>query len=250
MMLQVRHLSKSFGGVHAVLNCSFDIAENSITALIGPNGAGKTTMFDLISGITRADSGTIHLLGEDITRIPTYSRARKGIGRTFQLIRVFPELSVLDNMLLALRSGGTGLVDAFMPHARHTHELRLEAMALLEVVNLREKSHEKALNLSYGQQKLLEIIRAAASRPKLLLLDEPAAGVNRSLLHSIIALIKRLQSEGSTILIIEHDMGFVMNLAEKIIVMDYGKEIAEGTPHEIQKNPKVLEAYLGAAHTV
>lgn len=244
-LLKVEHLVKRFGGVTAVNHCNFVVKENSITALIGPNGAGKTTMFDLITGLLPHDEGEIYFKGQPLSAVPTHARAKLGIARTFQAIRVFPELTALENMMLAL----PGYPDRFRDIAGSlksaTHKVKQHAMELLTLINLHEKAHHTAGSLSYGQQKLLEIGRAVATGAELILLDEPAAGVNRTMLHTIITLIKKLHSEGKTLLIVEHDMGFVMELSQHIIVMDYGKEIAEGTPEEIQRNPKVLEAYLG-----
>ncbi len=245
-ILEIKKLVKKFGGLHACDHANFAIEENSITGLIGPNGAGKTTVFDLISGFLESDAGEIHFRHENITSIPPWKRASLGIGRTFQAVRLFPELSVIDNVLAALPNCPDGFLDIFRPLKKRKHELREQAMDYLRLANLHEHSLAKASSLSYGQQKLLEIIRAAASGSDLLLLDEPAAGVNRTMLHHIVELIKKLKSQGKTIIIVEHDMGFVMSLCEKIIVMDRGKEIAEGSPHEIQKNPQVLSAYLGA----
>lgn len=247
-ILEIKKLSKSFGGVHAVDHASFAIEENSITGLIGPNGAGKTTMFDLISGLLAPDSGEIHFRHENITRLPPWKRARIGIGRTFQAIRLFPELTTIDNVLASLPRSPDSFFDIFRPLREKKKALHKQAVEYLETVNLHDKASDSASALSYGQQKLLEIIRAVATGASLLLLDEPAAGVNRTMLQHIVELIKILKSQGKTIIIVEHDMSFVMSLCEKIIVMDRGKEIAEGKPHEIQCNPRVLEAYLGTTH--
>ncbi|MEK7524254.1 MAG: ABC transporter ATP-binding protein [Patescibacteria group bacterium] len=244
-ILKVQNISKHFGGITAVNHCTFEVVENSITALIGPNGAGKTTMFDLITGLLKHDSGEIFFRGQAIGNLATHKRAHMGISRSFQAIRVFPELTALQNIMLSLRPNDDGFWDAFRPLKNKQKILKAKAMELLSKIQLHEKAHTKAGSLSYGQQKLLEIIRAIATGAELILLDEPAAGVNRTMLTSIVTLIKELQTQGKTILIVEHDMGFVMELCEEVIVMDYGKEIAHGTPSEIQNNPKVLEAYLG-----
>lgn len=242
-ILSVRNLTKRFGGLTAVNRCSFEILENSITALIGPNGAGKTTLFDLVTGLLPADSGEILLSGKFIGHLPAFARARLGLARTFQAIRVFPELTAISNILLAFPEFPDSLHSIFTH--RYKTKLHTKALELLKRVHLHDKAHTKAGSLSYGQQKLLEILRAIATGGRIILFDEPAAGVNRTMLHTIIELIKELKREGKTVLLVEHDMGFVMNLCERIIVMDYGKEIAEGSPQEIQNNPLVLEAYLG-----
>lgn len=244
-ILEIKKLSKDFDGLHAVQDCTFAVKRNSITGLIGPNGAGKTTTFDLISGYMEPSQGSIYFKNEDITKKPVYKRARMGIGRTFQLIRLFPELTVLENLEVVTEKQFQGLKHAFWTSRKKLQETRKRAMEYLREVNLHEHAHMLAKNLSYGQQKLLEIIRVVATEAELLLLDEPAAGVNPTMLRHIEKLIRKLHSEGKTIFIVEHNMPFIMGICEEIIVMDRGKELMIGKPEDIQKNPEVLEAYLG-----
>ncbi|MDP2624992.1 MAG: ABC transporter ATP-binding protein [Candidatus Peregrinibacteria bacterium] len=244
-LLSVRNLNKSFGGVKAVNQCSFTVRRNSITGLIGPNGAGKTTMFNLITGLLKPQEGEVIFDNENITHWPTHRRAKRGLTRTFQAIRLFPELTLVENITVALKDNKQGIHQIFVNQKKLQKRLHDEAMELLKSVDLDDKAKFKAGELSYGQQKLLEIVRCVALDPQMILLDEPAAGVNPTMLKLIIALIYKLQKQGKTVLVIEHDMGFIMNLCEKIVVMDYGKEIAMGPPKKIQKDPKVLKAYLG-----
>ena len=244
-ILQVTALTKYFGGLKALDHCNFEVEENSITALIGPNGAGKTTTFDIVSGLLKASTGKILFKYEDITTLPVHQRAARGIVRTFQNIRLFPELSVLENIMVAFPEYPGTFWDNFRPLSSKLSALKKRALDLLKIAQLHDLANHRADSLSYGQKKLLEILRSVATGAELLLLDEPAAGVNRTMLHHIIDCIKLLQKEGKTILLVEHDMGFVMNVCEKIIVMNFGKDIAHGSPEKIQKNKAVLEAYLG-----
>ncbi|MBL4693898.1 ABC transporter ATP-binding protein [Candidatus Gracilibacteria bacterium] len=247
-ILEIQGISKTFGGVHAVEQCSFSVKKNSITGLIGPNGAGKTTMFNLISGLLKSTEGSIHFKDQDITNFTAYKRARRGLARSYQAIRVFPEMTALDNIVVAFGNNKEGLFQAFTPFRRHQRRLECKAMKLLELVGLEEKAHLKAYELSYGQKKLLEILRAKANNAELILLDEPTAGINPTLIKKITTLIRQFQKEGHTILIVEHNMPFIMDLCETIIVMDRGHNIAEGKPKDIQSNKEVLEAYLGKSH--
>ncbi len=247
-VLEVKDLHKTFGGINAVAGCDFSVERGRIVALIGPNGAGKTTVFNLITGFLKSDKGKVILEGENITDLNPYKIAEKGISRTFQLIRLFPKMTVMENMLLAMKHRHEGLFDALikkkkMKELEKNNERR--AMELLEFVNLYAKANELAGNLSYGQQKLLEIARALAQEPEIIMLDEPASGVNPTMLKKIGELLIKLKKQGKTILFIEHDMEFVMNIADKVVVMDYGDEIAVGSPKEIQRNKRVIDAYLG-----
>lgn len=248
-LLEIKNLTKRFGGITAVDSCSFDVREGEILGLIGPNGSGKTTVFNLITNIYQPDSGSIRFKGEPLKNMKTHEIANLGIGRTFQLIRLFPKLTVMDNMLIARKyvHGENMWPQIFRKkHVEKEDESnRGRAMEMLTVVNLDKKANDLAQNLSYGQQKLLEISRALATEPQLLLLDEPIAGVNPTMAKNILAIIKKLNKQGKTIVIVEHNMNIVMKICKRIVVLDYGKEIAAGTPSKIKKNKKVIEAYLG-----
>ncbi len=230
-ILEVRGLTKRFGGVIAVNRCSLALAPGKIYGLIGPNGSGKTTLFNCITGLERRDAGEIIFRGRRIDGLKPHQIARCGIGRTFQIIRVFPELTALENLLVVTH----GPFEA----------ARCKALELLRVVTLDRLQNEYAGNLSYGQQKLLEFIRVLMTDPELILLDEPAAGVNRTLLKELLAAILRLRDQGKTVLIVEHDMKVVMGLCETVFVLDYGEKIAEGPPRAIQDDERVIEAYFG-----
>jgi branched-chain amino acid transport system ATP-binding protein len=231
--LEVRDLRKAFGGVRAVDGCSFTVPRAKISGLIGPNGSGKTTTFNLLTGLVTPDSGTVLYGGENLAGLKPFEIFRKGITRTFQITRVFREMTVLENMLAV-----TGLD---MPR----RIVRERAEELIAFVNLTHLRGEYAGRLSYGQQKLLEFVRALMTDPELILLDEPAAGVNRTLLQQLLDHIHRLQEAGKTILIVEHDMNVIMNHCERILVMDHGVTLAEGPPAEIQRNEHVIDAYFG-----
>ena len=215
----------------AVNCCSLALAPGRIYGLIGPNGSGKTTLFNCITGLVLRDGGTIRFRGERIDGLPTHRITRLGLGRTFQVIRVFPELTALENLLVV--TGGD-----------HAAALA-RARELLAFVRLDGLAAEFAGNLSYGQQKLLELVRVLMLDPALILLDEPAAGVNRTLLNELLAAIRQLRDEGRTILLVEHDMKVVMGLCERVFVLDYGELIAEGPPEAIQRDERVIEAYFG-----
>ena len=231
LILEVRGVSKRFGGVTAVQNCSLAVEPGKIVALVGPNGSGKTTLFNLITGVERLDEGEIYFKGDRINHLPPHKIARRGIGRTFQLIRVFPELTALENLLVVARQD-------WEPAYRR-------ALELLTFVKLDQLRGEFAGNLSYGQQRLLEFARVLMIDPDLVLLDEPAAGINRSLLNDLLNAIRDLRAGGKTVLIVEHDMKVVMDLSEKIFVLDHGEKLTEGTPETVLKDERVLEAYFG-----
>ena len=247
-MLQVASVHKSFGGIKAVDGASFSVREGSITALIGPNGAGKTTLFGIIMGFIAPDRGNISFSGRRITMLPPHRRFLLGMATTFQRIRLFPGMTVMDNVLIAMCDRNEEVLHAILKTAsmrRFEHQLRADAMQWLSFVGLEAKEHELAQDLSFGQQKLLEIARAVAARPRLLLLDEPASGVNPVMLEKIRLIMKKLNRQGTTILFIEHNMEFVMGIAQSIVVLDHGREIAHGPPQRIRRNPKVIDAYLG-----
>ncbi|MBN1577159.1 MAG: ABC transporter ATP-binding protein [Chitinispirillaceae bacterium] len=248
-ILRIDNLTKHFNGVTALDGLSFSIEKGTINALIGPNGAGKTTVFNIISGLIKPDGGAIHLNGIDITSFAPHRIARSGIGRTFQIIRLFSGMTVLENILLALcNKRHESLFAAILPsRAIREAEARTaeKALELLELVNLFAKKDARARNLSHGQRRLLEIARALALDPSLLLLDEPMAGLFPETAAEMRSIIRRLCDCGKTILFIEHDMKTVMDISGHIIVLNYGRKIAEGAPHRIRNEPLVIEAYLG-----
>jgi branched-chain amino acid transport system ATP-binding protein len=252
-MLEVKKLSKRFGGLQAVNNCSLKVSQGSITGLIGPNGAGKTTLFNLITGHYKPDSGQIIFQGQPIEGLPPYKIFRKKIYRTFQITREFEQMTVLENlMVMPDHQVGEKLWNTWLrPTAIRSQERAIQEKALevLEFVELIELKNEYAGSLSGGQKKLLEIARSMMADPQMVLLDEPGAGVNPTLMKKLIANIETLRNEkGITFLLIEHDMNLVMNLCDPVIVMSEGTKLAEGPAGQIKKDERVLEAYLGGQY--
>lgn len=248
-LLAASGLSKSFGGIKAVDNAQIEVAQGSITGLIGPNGAGKTTLFNLLSNFSRPDRGRVIFDGEPIQQLQPYQIAQQGMVRTFQVARTLSRLSVVENMLLAAqKQTGENFWQVWFQAQqvkKEERQLRLEAIALLESVGLAHMANEYAGALSGGQRKLLEMARALMTQPKLILLDEPAAGVNPTLINQICDRILAWNREGMTFLIIEHNMDVIMSLCDRVWVLAEGSNLAVGTPAEIQRNTQVLEAYLG-----
>ena len=244
-MLQIRNLSKNFGGVKAVDNCTFEIKKGKITALIGPNGSGKTTTFNLISGIMNADSGRILFDGKDLTNKSPENISNSGISRMFQQSRLFNNLTVRENLLLAIDNEDTKFWKNLLGKNKITQEKENQVKKMLKLVRMENFEHKATRNLSYGQKRLIEIARTILNPHTLLMLDEPVAGVTPVLRQEIAKILLKLKKQGETILLIEHDMNFTLGIADEVIVMDEGKVIAKGNPKEIKNNKRVLEAYLG-----
>jgi ABC-type branched-subunit amino acid transport system ATPase component len=240
-LLEVSNVSKSFGGIVALNDCSIAVEQGSITGLIGPNGSGKTTLFNVITGYERLDKGEIDFQGRSLTGLTPDKVFRAGIGRTFQLTRIFSRLTVMENMHVAVQRHGTA---SLFGRWSSSHEQR-RALELLDFVGITQLKDMPAGNLSYGQRKLLEFAFILIAEPQMILLDEPAGGINPVMIERLAGYIRTLNGRGLTFLIVEHNMEFVMNLCKRVMVMHHGTKIAEGEPEAVRKDPAVLDAYLG-----
>jgi branched-chain amino acid transport system ATP-binding protein len=247
-ILQVQGVSKAFGGLYAVNNVSFELNAGEILSIIGPNGAGKTTLFNLITRIYDVTSGSIYFNGKNITKIAPYKLASMGMSRTFQNIELFEGLTTLENVMVGgYIKGKIGFAESLLGIKNRSEEMRLREMAMekIELIGLKDYAYHEALELPYGRQRMVELARTLMTSPKVLLLDEPAAGLNSAESKELGNILLRLRNEGVSIILIEHDMETVMGVSDRIVVMNYGEKLAQGTPAEIQSNEKVISAYLG-----
>ena len=248
-LLKIRHLSKRFAGVQAIFDLSFDVTQGSITSIIGPNGAGKTTLINMVSGFIRPSDGDIRFNGESLSGLKPHQVAARGIARTFQTVELFSRMTVLENVMLGRHlKSRKGLISAAfrLPGVfREEADLKARSLSVLETVGIAEYAAMKAANLPLGEQKLLEVARALASEPQLLLLDEPVAGLNEVETQKAAEMIMGLGKTGVTVILVEHDMKMVMSISDEILVLNYGAKIAEGPPTSIRTDPGVIKAYLG-----
>lgn len=248
-ILEVRELTKHFGGIRAIEDVSFKINGGDIVSVIGPNGAGKTTLFNCLTGITKPTKGHIYFMDNEISRLPSHRVAELGIARTFQNIRLFSEMTVIENVMVSqharIKYGFLSAVLQGINFRKKEQLIREKAFEYLELVGLENYANDMASSLSYGSQRRLEIARALATEAKIILLDEPTAGMNPIETSEIMSLIKKIQELGKTIILIEHDMRLVMGISDRVIVLDHGVKIAEGLPDNVKNDPLVIEAYLG-----
>jgi branched-chain amino acid transport system ATP-binding protein len=248
-LLEVRGLSKRFGGLHAVRDVSFRVERGTVKALIGPNGAGKTTLFNLVSGVLPPDAGSVLLRGEPLDGEPAHRIAARGLSRTFQQIRLFAQMTALENVMVGVHPRSSAGFLAGMLHLpwtwREERDVERRAREALDFAGAGELADAEATSLSYGQQRAVELARALAAEPELLLLDEPAAGLNMRETAELARLIGRIRERGITVLIVEHDMGLVMKVSDEVAVLSYGQKIADATPRAVQRDPEVIRVYLG-----
>ncbi|MEI8239970.1 MAG: ABC transporter ATP-binding protein [Actinomycetota bacterium] len=248
-LLELDHVTMQFGGLTALNDVSFHIQPGEILGLIGPNGAGKTTCFNVLTGVYQATTGEVRFQGDKLAKLDRHKITRMGIARTFQNSRLFPEMTALENVMVGCEAHSTTSVIGAMFHLpkqqREEQEFTARAMELLRFMGIADRADDTAKNLPYGYQRRLEIARALATGPKLLCLDEPAAGFNPAEKNELMGLIRTIRDQGYTVLLIEHDMNLVMGVTDRIVVLDFGKKIAEGSPAEVRANPAVIAAYLG-----